>query len=63
MELATSGQVDELFESVMTLHYDPCYARSTGRNYGTAIGARTVELAALDQPALANAVRELSVSE
>ncbi|MDQ2925874.1 MAG: tRNA 2-selenouridine(34) synthase MnmH, partial [Acidobacteriota bacterium] len=32
--LARSGQVEYLFESVMTKHYDPCYARSSRRNYG-----------------------------
>ncbi|MCO5123251.1 MAG: tRNA 2-selenouridine(34) synthase MnmH [Rhizobacter sp.] len=32
--LATEGRVDELFESVMVEHYDPCYQRSTRRSYG-----------------------------
>jgi tRNA 2-selenouridine synthase len=32
--LAQAGLVDELFERVMVDHYDPCYTRSTTRNYG-----------------------------
>jgi hypothetical protein len=35
MTLATEGRVDELFESVMVRHYDPCYsAVDEARNYG-----------------------------
>jgi tRNA 2-selenouridine synthase len=60
MGLATSGKVDDLFESVMRLHYDPCYERSTRRNYGVAVEGRTIELASLDQPALAEAVGQIA---
>lgn len=31
--LAAAGRVDELFQSVMERHYDPCYERSTRKNY------------------------------
>jgi tRNA 2-selenouridine synthase len=60
MGLAASGKVDELFESVMRLHYDPCYARSTRHNYGVAVEGRVVELASLGQPGLAEAVRQIA---
>ena len=62
MDLATCGKVAELFESVMSLHYDPCYARSTRHNYGVAVEGRVMELASLDQPALADAVRQLTAT-
>lgn len=58
--LAASGQIDELFESVMTRHYDPCYTRSTRRNYGASTGERTLELPSLAGTALAEAVRRLT---
>jgi tRNA 2-selenouridine synthase len=58
--LAATGRIDELFESVMTKHYDPCYARSTQRNYGVRAAAHTVELPSLDAGALAEAVRRLA---
>jgi tRNA 2-selenouridine synthase len=59
LDLARAWKVDDLFESVMRLHYDPCYARSTRRNYGVAVEGRTIELVSLDQPALAAAVGQL----
>lgn len=58
--LAASGCVDELFESVMARHYDPCYARSTRRNYGERVDERTLELPFLDREALAGATRRLT---
>jgi len=60
MRLATIGQVNELFKSVMTRHYDPCYARSTRHHYGVRVEEETVELQSLDQPRLAEAVRRLA---
>jgi len=60
MALAASGRVDQLFESVMTRHYDPCYARSTRHSYGAKVAERTLELASLDQPALASAVGRMT---
>jgi tRNA 2-selenouridine synthase len=58
--LAAAGRIDELFESVMTKHYDPCYARSTQRNYGVRTAAHTIELPSLNAGALAEAVRRLA---
>ena len=52
MELGAAGRVDELFESVMTKHYDPCYARSTRHSYGPKVEELTVQLLSLDGPAL-----------
>jgi tRNA 2-selenouridine synthase len=60
MSLAIEGRVDELFESIMTRHYDPCYARSTKRNYGEQLGERTIELPSLDRTALARAVCQMA---
>jgi len=48
MALATTeGRVDELFESVMTRHYDLCYGRSTRRNYGEQPEAMELPLTSL----------------
>jgi tRNA 2-selenouridine synthase len=60
VQLAEARRVDELFESVMTRHYDPCYARSTRQNYGVKVEEQTVELPSLDQPALAESVRQMA---
>ena len=59
-ELATTGEVDALFESVMRRHYDPCYARSTRHHYGPPVETRTVELESLDPSALAGAARRMA---
>lgn len=58
--LAVDGRTDELFESVMSQHYDPCYARSTRRIFGARVDERLVELPSLDRPVLADAVRRLT---
>jgi tRNA 2-selenouridine synthase len=60
--LAASGDVDALFESVMAKHYDPCYARSTGRNYGIERAQDAFDLAGLDGVSLANAAQRLSIA-
>ncbi|HEX6363746.1 MAG TPA: tRNA 2-selenouridine(34) synthase MnmH [Albitalea sp.] len=57
--LAAQGAVDALFQRVMERHYDPCYTRSTRRNYGAGEASRTLALPGLDAPALAQAVRTL----
>lgn len=58
--LAASTRIDELFESVMTQHYDPCYSRSMSRNYG-AVGAETiVDMPSLSGAALAESVRRIA---
>jgi len=59
MALASEGRVDELFESVMARHYDPCYSRSTRRNYGQRPEAMDLTLASLGSEGLADAVRQL----
>jgi tRNA 2-selenouridine synthase len=58
--LAASGQVDALFESVMLLHYDPCYTRSTRRNYGGEGQEVAFPLQGLDKASLEDAVRRLA---
>ena len=57
--LATEGRVDELFESVMTQHYDPCYQRSTRRSYGHRLEAVGLLLESLDPIGLTNAARQV----
>ena len=57
--LAATGQIDTLFESVMTQHYDPCYARSTRRNYGVRVDEREVALQSLGAAELNDRVRQL----
>lgn len=56
---ADAGQVDDLFESVMTQHYDPCYIRSTRRDRGGSVEERSVALSSLGGPAFSKLVREL----
>ncbi len=63
MALATEARVDELFESVMTQHYDPCYLRSTRRSYGQRIEAAGVVLESLDPIGLANVARQLMTAD
>ncbi len=57
--LAEQGRVGELFERVMTQHYDPCYFRSTTREFGPGDGANRLELASLRPDALAAVARQL----
>ena len=59
MTLASTGRVDELFESVMTRHYDPCYERSNSRSYGRRIDERVIELDSLEHQDLEAPVRRL----
>lgn len=58
--LARASNVEALFESVMALHYDPCYARSTRRHYGARVDAPTVDLQALAGPLFEAAVRAMA---
>ena len=58
--LACGGQVDELFRSVMERHYDPCYERSTRKNYGRGGPARHVVLHSLAPPELRECARQLA---
>jgi len=61
--LAEAGLVDELFERLMTAHYDPCYTRSTTREFGPGEGANRLELDSLAPDALAAAARRLIAME
>ena len=58
--LAASGEVDALFESVMLRHYDPCYTRSTRRNYGGEGQEAAFPLQGLDTVSLEDAARRLT---
>lgn len=60
--LATEGRVDELFERVMTQHYDPAYARSTTREFGPGDAANRLALASLQPEALAATARTMIAS-
>jgi tRNA 2-selenouridine synthase len=57
--LADAGSVDALFERLMAQHYDPCYARSTTREFGPGDGANRLVLESLRPEALAAAARTL----
>ncbi|AKJ30025.1 tRNA 2-selenouridine synthase [Caldimonas brevitalea] len=58
-ELAAARRVDELFESVMARHYDPCYQRSTRRNYGEQEEQQALHLTSLGEQGLADAAEQL----
>ena len=57
--LASEGKVEPLFESVMARHYDPCYARSTKRNYANEATQQDCELNGLDAESLRLAASRL----
>ncbi len=57
--LAGEGCVDELFESVMAQHHDPCYQRSTRRSDGQRLEAAGLLRETLDPIGLANAARRV----
>lgn len=63
MALAAGGHVDELFECVLTQHYDPCYQRSTRRSYGRRTKAANSVLESLDSTKLASVARQLVEAE
>jgi tRNA 2-selenouridine synthase len=58
--LAAAGQVDVLFERVMSQHYDPCYQRSTRRHYRQIETHRTVGLSSVAPGALDMTARALT---
>ncbi len=60
---AAEGRIDELFADVMASHYDPCYSRSTTREFGPGDHANRLELPSLDPEALSEAARTLLASE
>ncbi|MBC7991511.1 MAG: tRNA 2-selenouridine(34) synthase MnmH [Luteimonas sp.] len=57
--LAEQTAVDALFESVMSSHYDPCYERSTRRNYPGTQAQRALVLKGLDSSSLREAALSL----
>lgn len=57
--LAEAGATDALFESVMVAHYDPCYARSTRRNYREPVAEELVAVSSLAPDSLARAAKDL----
>ena len=63
LALAAEGRTDELFESVMTRHYDPCYARSTRRNFGLECASMHLGLASLAPERLSAAMERLIGAE
>ena len=60
--LADAGRVDELFERLMTQHYDPAYLRSTTREFGPGDAANRLELESLQPEALAATARTMIAS-
>jgi tRNA 2-selenouridine synthase len=59
--LARADRTDALFESIMTRHYDPCYARSTRHHYGPRVDAMPFALESLEPAALSEAARRLAL--
>ncbi len=57
--LADAGRADELFERLMTQHYDPAYSRSTTREFGPGDGANQLALDSLQPDALAATARRM----
>jgi tRNA 2-selenouridine synthase len=58
-DLAARRAVDELFERVMTNHYDPCYERSSKHGITKQAKADHLPLTGLDPASLATAARDL----
>lgn len=58
-QLAEGGNVDSLFESIMRLHYDPCYARSIRNNFCDSESEKSIALSSLNAAALDAAARSL----
>ena len=60
--LADAGRVDELFERLMTQHYDPAYSRSTTREFGPGDDTNRLALDSLQPDALAATARAMIAS-
>ena len=61
-KLADEARVDELFERLMTQHYDPAYLRSTTREFGPGDAVNRLELESLQPAALAVTARTMIAS-
>ena len=57
--LAKERRAPELFERLMTAHYDPAYARSIGKNYPQIEKAEKLDLTCLDPDSLLAVARKL----
>ena len=57
--LADADRIDELFERLMTVHYDPAYLRSTTREFGAGDAADRLALESLSPNALAVTARTM----
>lgn len=57
--LVDQRRMPELFERLMSAHYDPAYARSIGKNFPQCEGAPTLDLQRLDPQALAEVASRL----
>ena len=60
--MAVEGRVDELFERLMTVHYDPAYSRSTTREFGPGDAANRLHIDSLQPDALAATARTMIAS-
>ena len=57
--MAAAGRISELFESLMTDHYDPAYSRSTRKNYPLFDNTPVIVTASLSVNALAAIAKSL----
>jgi tRNA 2-selenouridine synthase len=58
--LAATGDIDQLFERVMVMHYDPCYVRSSSKSYKSMMRGPVIELSSLDPGDLIQVATSLS---
>lgn len=59
-KLASAGCWQEFVESLLSLHYDPAYERSIGRNYLRVDDAKSVRLESADGAAFGHAARAIA---
>lgn len=58
-DLAAAGKASELFERLMTHHYDPAYARTFVRRHAEYVDQPTMHLSSLDAESLGSKARQL----
>lgn len=63
LELAEAGAVDQLFERVLTSHYDPSYRRSLKRAGSAATSSRVVHMDPTDPADVSSTARRLAATE